>query len=236
MELTAEFHSEGFERGIQMAMDLTERGTTEELNPRALNVAGRAMNNTKMADRAQIQRTLGEVGRAITYKVTKTGKNKGRTRIVRGARLFAAANNGQGGPRAALMINARRAKKGLPGLEGHAMEAAIRKMVGAKLRSVGFKKSGYIPAIRALARGIEKPFYIGQMQGFAIRGVKKGAGSPAVRFHQVATIENSVRDITSGPDEQALQNALDQEGQEMVQHFSERLNAVAEEFNASQHQ
>jgi ribosomal protein S12 len=233
MQLTSDFHSEGFERGIRMAMDLTERSTTEELNQRAMNVAGRAMNNTKMADKAQIQRTLGEVGRAITFKVLKSGRNA--KRVMRGARLFAAANNRQGGPRAALIINARRAKKGLPGLEGREMESAIRKMVGAKLRSVGFKKSGYIPAIRALARGIDKPFYIGKMQGISIRGAKKGAGSPAIRFHQVATIENSVKDITSVPDEQALQNALDQEGNEMVQHFSDKLNGVADQFNASQH-
>ena len=233
MQLTAEFHSEGFERGMRLAMERTEHETTEELNQRAMNVAGRAMNNTRMADKGQIQRTLGEVGRAISFKVLKSGKNA--KRAVRGARLFAASNNKQGGPRAALIINSRRAKRGLPGLEGREMESAIRKMVGAKLRSVGFKKSGYIPAIRAMASSLSKPFFIGQMKGFSIRGVKKGAGSPAIRFHQVATIENSVMDITSRPDEQALQSALDQEGDEMVKHFSERLNVVADEFNESQH-
>jgi hypothetical protein len=227
MEVTAKFESAGLSQAILKCKEHTSKTSTDFINQVALNVAGRAMNETPKADKDKIQRQLGEVGRQISP--IKSGKNKGKFK--RGKRIFAASNNKLEGPRAALIINARRRKAGLPGLEGKAMERAIISMVGARKRSVGFEKSGWIPAVKTLAGNIQKPFVLAQMKGISVKGTNKGSANPAKSDLVCSVlIENAAKEITR-IGENALQGGMDKEAQEMERHLAAKINPIINNFN-----
>ncbi len=85
---------------------------------------------------------LGQVG-------TKVRRNRKTGRLVRGARVY-----GGEGTFAARIINSIRKDKGEPLLWGADMAKAVRKFIGARLRATGFIKSGWIWAIKDIARKV----------------------------------------------------------------------------------
>lgn len=192
------------------------------VNQRLMNAAGRAANKTPKADKLRIEAELGAVGRK--FRIASTG------RIIRGRKIYATGR--QGAPLAALIINKRRGPG--RGLHGKAMEAAIRRMVGGRRRSVGFNTVGYFPGIKRLASTLKRPFIIARMSGISVVGQPKGRAEPAPpnTIYPSALIENSATAIVKigGP---ALQEGMDEEAQEITRHIEEQMRPGFTEFNLS---
>lgn len=216
-------------RSLEMAMreysQYTEKTLPEIVNQRLLNVAGRAVNATPIADKVAITIQLGEIARGLGR--TKKGK------IKRGKRIFASSTK-VSAPLAALIINARRRKSGQRGLYGSEMTRAIRRMTGGRYRSIGFERSGYIPGIRDLARTLKKPFIIGQIKGISVKGQPKGEAHPAPRnsFNPKAILINRAKGITK-VGVKALEKAIGDEGRELARHIDDDLKPGIQKFNAS---
>jgi hypothetical protein len=143
----------------------------------------------------------------------------------------------RGGEIIGKMINKRRGMRGEKGLYGQEMQEAVASVIAARLRSVSFLKSGWLPAIKALAPLADK---IHGQSGDTIssRGAKqyhgpKGSASIATASRIGATIINSA----SGPHEThealkkyggpALQKAWDFEIASMRAYIEKKLAASA---------
>jgi len=120
-------------------------------------------------------------------------------------------------PLAALIINARRGKAGEKGLWGPAMAEAINQMLAARMKSIAFLKSGWIPAIKYLEKLVKKKAGAPRMES-RVAQIGKAKGSAKVEgsgFHAKAIIENAAsakRDKKDALDKfgmPALQRAFD---------------------------
>lgn len=219
-----------FNDAVTKMLARTSRPISEATNQTLANVAGRTINYVKKADKEKITRQLGEIGREVEIYKTK----KGKLRVKRGARMYAQMNNKTGAVRAVLIINARRARAGKKPLTGPEMERAIRAMVGARKRSVGFIASGLIPGYRKLLSGVSKPFKLAQLQGISVRGKNKGDASPAKPASGVFKCEASFVTTTKAANRQGnepLRRAMQDERQEIERHLAEKLNPVIKDFN-----
>lgn len=223
--MTGGINTSGLNGQIQRSLARTSKTVPEIVNQRSLNVAGRAMNETPRADKEKIVREVGEVARRL--RTTKSG------RLVRGGKIFAGSSSKAGVPLAALIINKRRANKGLKGLQGKEMEKAMVKMVAGRKRSVGFEASAWIQSQKDLASRLKKPFRIGRTRGIAVYGRPKGEARPATNsFNTSATIVNNAKEIQK-VGTPALQKGIQVEEQEIIKHLLEKdMKEVFDAFNA----
>lgn len=216
--IECKFESVDFEAGIRRVLEITSRTAPVVVNQAALNVAGRALNNTPMTDKAGMVAQLGgQVATAL--RVIKSGKRKGQ--LGRGAKVYSTATL------AAILVNAKRGAKGEKGLFGPAMRKAADALIATRKRSVGFAKTGWIPAIRTLSAVLPHPFIIARLQGISIIGQRKGVAVPAPRnsMTPVATIENMVK-IAPLVGTRALEDAMNQEGRAMQAHADEEFRKL----------
>jgi hypothetical protein len=214
-------------------MQVTPHSTAEVLNKKAFFITRRAVRETPATTKGQITSALG--------KITRT-KTKGTLMHLSAARETYKHLQGREAeaPLAALIINARRGRKGEPGLQGTAMTAAIASLIAARSRSPSFLKSGWLPAIKMLEplvtdkRGAPSGSYRGAKQ----YGVAKGASMPARPGWKVrCVIENTVRESgkrandalirKGGP---ALQRAFDFEAASMAGEVARRLYESARQL------
>lgn len=120
---------------------LSSRTPAEICNRKAYFINRRAIWNTRKADYAKMAKELGQILKEVKRKFR--GK-PGQTRLsARGQGQFNSAGDA---PLLAIIINARRGKKGQKGLHGAAMSEAFKKVFGARARSIAFIKSGFIEA------------------------------------------------------------------------------------------
>lgn len=215
-----------FNQAFVTYMNYSKRDVATALNTKAFFIARRATVLTPRIGKDTVQRELGIKIRTVREKNTDTGRlNKVR-------RAFA-ANNAEA-PLAALIINARRAAKGQPGLSGRAMERAIYHLTIARKKSRAFIASGWLPAIARLGpisdwhgapRQDRAPQQIGRPKGGAIpaRAVWR-------TFAQITNSSSTTRDhknalIQYG--QPALQEAVDFEVASMEQYILRKLLASA---------
>lgn len=202
--MSTHFEQANFNKAAQAMLARTSRALPEAVNQALANVAGRTLNALPIADKAKVR-----------------------------SGLLGNANNKLNVPRAALIINARRRKAGKPALEGLAMRKAIRQMVGARARSVGFLRSGSIPGYqKLLSRSGARPFKIAKLSGIAVRGKDKGTASPAQQFslQPHAEWENDAKGVGE-KGQPALSKAMRDESTEIERHIAEKLNPAIKEFN-----
>lgn len=140
------------------------------------------------------------------------------------------------------IINARRGKRGAKGLYGDAMVEAQAMMKAARLRSVAFLKSGWIPAIKTLQPLAEKigsqstPSTVKQV------GQAKGTATPAREGWKAISIIKNLADAKrdkkqslhkfGGP---ALQRALDFETASMKSYIERKLKESARKAGINTH-
>src|SRR5215831_15305024 len=103
------------------------------LNTKAFFIALRWFGLTKKADQSNIERSIGKLI-SVQSGVFTRGKRKGQARVIKSA-LAIRADTNHDAPLAALIIQKRRAARGLPGLQGRPMRAAIIKMIGSRIRA-----------------------------------------------------------------------------------------------------
>lgn len=169
-----------FQSALKKLYEYSKRTPADFCNKHAFYIARGATRLTPKADKASIATTLGES--VITFQ----NNAKGRTVKGRGFRLVAGSG---GSPLAAMIINKRQREKGLPGLYGKEMEKAVKAMIGARIRSVAFLKSGWLPAIRALAKIVKGA---SSFAGVKTYGQPKGSAEPAtVGWRAICKIINS---------------------------------------------
>jgi hypothetical protein len=221
------FDSTEFTAAIRRVLEDTSRTIPTVVNQAALNVAGRALNETPKADKAEIQIRLGGMVAMSIQRLRKPSLTRQYKRLFN---RYAQGDLGSqhDAPIAGLIVNKRLGLAGKKGLYGAQMRRAIDKLITMRKRSAGFNASGWIPAVKKLAATLPSPFIIARMQGISVIGAKKGAAIPAVQktISPVATIFNDVKTISrigSG----ALERAMGAEGAEMMKHANEKLSRIA---------
>lgn len=199
------------------------------VNTKAFFIALKAMPETPKADKLKIGRSLS--------KLIFTFGNKGRKSLATVQR-FGRYGQKQEAPVAALIINARRKKRGKPGLYGAKMKKAISTIISARQRSVAYLRSGWLPAVRRLGpladkSGAPRPGDTGRQFG-----QDKGRAIPAVPGAlAVCEIANSIGLIGPQAAEQrraidkharpALQRAVDAESASMVTYLNRKAYEAA---------
>lgn len=174
-----------FNEVLKEYLGWTKRTLAEVLNTKAYYIARKAIWYTAKASKESIGDSLGRF--VSTSRTTKSGKT------TTSRRLELAEAREADAPLAALIVNARRGAEGRPGLYGQAMAAAVRQLIAARVRSIAFIKSGWLPAIRILQTFAKDKSGAGPTDSAArIYGQEKGAAYPAVEGHEmISRIVNS---------------------------------------------
>lgn len=158
-----------FQNTLKRYLKVNRRTLPEALNEKAYFIAGGAIRNTHKAD---YERIKSEMGAFLKPVIGKRGKELKRKTLALQTDYWAQL--------ATIIIVARLRKAGekIPPAEELIKKALD--MVRARIRSVGFIRSGWLPALRRLARfskyGRTK-FATGDLP--KMTGEKKGGVSPA---------------------------------------------------------
>jgi hypothetical protein len=224
-------NSAEFDRTLRQYMAGTKRAIPEVLNQKAYSISNAA---TKMTYKANAQTIKGQVGAVGTrLKINKTGKRKGK--FSKGGVIHAGQEEGKA-PRLALIINASRGRRGLPGLHGADMKAAMKKVLNSRLRAIGFIRAGWLSAVAVFAKRIGKPVKQSTKAMAQRTAAMMGGGKPAEPgVKSVATFWNSASanpQNTSSNNVQkyakeGLAAAMHQEMARMKAHMEKRLQREA---------
>lgn len=173
MSVSMQIDTREFSATLRQYLARTSKTLPEAINGKAGRVAWRAIVETRKAERGDIE-ALGVSGyRQI--KSRKTGE------IRRGRPIY----NENGRMRDIIAARYYNAGQRIP----DDLDEQVRKGLAARLRSIGFIKSGWIPAYRKLRR------YIGQALTWTDarqRGKAKGRATVAQNgFNPIATIANT---------------------------------------------
>ena len=219
--MSADLDMTDFNNALNAYMAVTPHALEEVINKKMLFIARGAMERTPRADRSAIEGALGVVG----YKVSlskKTGTFKRRKAIVGGSLVYR-------------IINAAQARRHEKGLYGRAMQRAVTKFLGARLRAIGSLKAGWIHPIRIFTAIVKTAF--GSAENLpTVKG--RGTGKPATAgWNPVAemTYEITERKGGSAGDqidprvEAALQAAFDAEAASMREYVEEGLYTIAKQ-------
>lgn len=129
-----------FKRTMQQYKQFSRRNLSQALNTKLFYIGRRATVETP----AYPEHVWAEFQAAV---ILRFSKRKGGL-VKTNQRSF---NRMSGDvPRLAAIINARRRKAGKKGLEGPQMAEAMQKVFGARVRSVAYLKSGWLPGVEQL--------------------------------------------------------------------------------------
>jgi len=213
------FDSSEFDRTLRRYREFSKKDPAEICNTKAFFIARGATRLTPKADRAKIAAELGEL--------VKMGKKRVISHLTRADSAAV--------PLVALIINKQRGKgKGLYGAE---MAEAMRKFIGRRMSSIAFLKSGWLPAIKALAALVPNKRGAPSLDRSAkVHGVEKGSAKPAREggWKAVAQIVNSAGAnqnnrgalITYGAP--ALQQAVEDETRSMLAYMEKKMKETAD--------
>jgi len=232
LQPTFKLNTAFFSAALAQYIPTTKRDLADIVNQRTLNVAGRAFDRLPPRDvqakRAEIKRYLQE---PLSQRI-RIAKSSGRV-VKKGKK----ENQLQ---RMHLIVQARRAKRGLPGLYGRAMKRASGAFLQRAQVSVGFVKSILLPIITTLNPLVRFKFPFAKTRnisrwpgsaGFGRVQVAKAGEVSRAPFQIGANLkvpgEGKVRSLLAG----ALQQALYDEGREMIRHVREKMQATANRFN-----
>jgi len=206
MNLRFSYDTRNLMNTLKEYVQTTGKNMIDVLNRKGRAFSFEMLKLTKKTDREKIVTELGRIVK--TSYLSKTGKKRTRKKLE-------ATMNQDGTPLLALIINARRARKGEPGLYGKDMLKAMMKTLGAKLRSVGFARVGWLgdiadlaPFVKGSTQSKEAKQY-GQPKGHAIPAKSILAGKASVTLmsnvHGRRT-QGLLASIVNRPVQQALNN------------------------------
>jgi hypothetical protein len=207
-----------FDQTIRRYREVSKRDVVTIVNTKAFFIARRAVIETPKTDKSKI------------------------TALFRDGSGWRSGLSGGTGAIVGRIINKRRGDRGEKGLYGRAMAEAVAMMKAARLRSVAFLKSGWLPAIKTLAGLAEKRGAPRQDRSAKQYGAVKGRAQPATAgWFPKAVIDNlaSARHETrealvryGGP---ALQRAFDFETRSMLDYIERKLKAGAKACGIKTH-
>ena len=217
-------NTQEFDATMRRYQALSKRDPKAICDTKAFFIARRAVIETPKADKASI---TGDLGRLVKRQKQVT---VGKLRMVKRYSRWGLEVEA---PLAALIINMRRGKG--RGLYGAEMAEAIRTMLAARLRSIAFLKSGWLPAIRALTGVADVRGAPRQDKAAVEVGVPKGYAVPAeAGWRARTTIANAAdakRDDKTSLykyGEPALQRAFDAETASMLDYMEKKLRETAQ--------
>jgi hypothetical protein len=234
----AKWDQRRFDRTFLRYLQFTSRTFVQAVNTKAYYIARKALWFTHKADRGKVESVLGKY--VTTQRTTKKG------RVMNRRRLELTKARSHDAPLAAVIINKRRGAKaagGKGGLYGKAMALAIREMMAARIKSIAYIKSGWLPAIRALAKLADKK---GQpaidSAAKQIGGTPKGSAVPAVLSSSTSAASiinetwtkhdpNGAAMMKYGAS--GLQRAFNDEAASMTQYLKDKMRPAETEFNAA---
>lgn len=200
----------------------SKRSLPDFLNGQALAVAVRALKLTKQASRADIETELGQI--ATEVRTSNRGRNAGKVR--RGTRVLRDDSLAE----RILLAHFRDTGEWLA--KGRSIMDRARALIGKRVRSISFVRSGWIPAVRKLTGIVrQKPAKAGGgIAGAKQFGRDKGTARPAIWKFGImhAEIENSIPGHARGKavDKVAtdgLRVALQESARDMIETLAKRL-------------
>jgi hypothetical protein len=160
---TIHFDTKEFDQAIRQYAAQSRRDFAEICNAKAKDLA---FESLRLTHRADANRMRQELSSSVAQKIVishKTGRTKG------GAMVTYHYDESGRESLAARLVNWRRAKAGEPMLWGTKLEEAARRLVAARVRSVSFVRSGWLPAIRRLGgAGGQGARQVGVPKGYAV--------------------------------------------------------------------
>ena len=198
--VTIKVDTREFDKVFSEYMKYTSRDLVEACNQHAYYIARDAVADTKSVSKEKI---TGEMGRM--------------------SKEYPPA------PLGAIIVQKKRAEKGLKGLSGRKMAIAVERLIRARNASRNFVKAGWIPAIKLLAAVVPKKGGK-SIAGTKKRGVDKGGAKPAIpsifNWSPMTSIWNSVsklRDQGFKIMEDGAQRAVAEETQSMRDYIERKL-------------
>lgn len=202
-----------FNKKMDEYVKFNKRNISEIINAKLFFIARNAVNNTKKVDRAKIKNELMAPSR-VNPQV----------------------------PLAAILVNKERKRNGSKGLNGSELKNAIKTFINRRISSIGFLKSGWLPAIRVLDTILRNS---GGFRGAPRleagatkyqRGKDKGHAIPAKPTPKTyGEIENEI--YAKGSAEansvmmEGLQRAINQEVASMERYIEDKMKKANENFN-----
>lgn len=218
-----------FDRAFARYLEVSKRSLSEICNKKLAMVVAGATRQTRRASRAAIQ---AELGKYVTVQET----NK-RGKLVNRRKLQLNTRKGHAAPLAELIINSRLAREGKKGIGGTELALAVRKMIAARLRSVAFLASSWLPALKTLLAALQERSTLKYDRSVKWYGKPKGDATPAKPgWNPSATMTS---DVSKGGDKvsaiisDGVQKALDEEAASMDRYVEEKLGKDTEHFNHS---
>lgn len=231
-EPTISWDQSKFDRALTEYLKYTSRTLVQALNTKGYYIARRALFVTAKVNPARIKAELGRF--VFTRKETASGRiSRRRTLELAPSRVNPEVSLAE------MILIARYRKKGGWPKNRREMDKRIRDLVAARLRSVAFIKSGWLPAIRALAPVADRSGPIPLDNAARQYGAAKGRAIPAGESADVmvTTIENSA---LGRPEEKqglqvygarGLQQAFDHEAASMIEYIEGKLAKGTAEAN-----
>lgn len=241
MSIELKVNVEEFQRVAEAILRTSSRTYPKFLNGQALRVASNAIQATDKADRVAIERQMGVVGRKETLRGANSGGKKGWVRISKRELIDNSF--------AARIINARKKAMGVPLIWGKELSDAARKMVAAKVRSVAFIRSGWIPAVRALSKEVytrgaflaRDAKQVGAPKGYAIPARVTISGLVTVEIGNTALLHQSKFNAWHGRKGdpipvavKGLQAGMNAATRDMATEFYKRMGEDLKPFGATQ--
>lgn len=223
-----------FDRTLREYMNVnTKRTLPQIVNTKAYYIWRKALWFTQKAD---VHRMKAQLGQFVSVnRIGKSGK------VVKKREVVLTKGEGTNAPLAALIINARRGKRGDPGLYGSRMARAIREMLSARFKSAAFIKSGFIQGIKDLEPFADKSGRPPIDNAAKQLGRPKGDAKPAKPgWRLIAQMVNnaSAQRDTKGAllkyGGRGLDRAFKDETASMREYIERKMKPDAAKFNAGQ--
>lgn len=230
------FNVAEFNRVLELALKHSERTYDKFVNGQALAVSLAALRNTEKANIDEVAIELGQ----IASRKTKKGTIK---------RVFSKSDEfweGEVVNRAQALVNWMRKKRGEKPIWGKELDNSAKGLIGARLSSIAFIKSGWLYSVRTLL----KHAYGDQIDipdNAETRGQKKGyaiAAKPAINSVVMAEIANTSLIAESAARTgsrkgnpmpvamRGLEIAFRLVSKDMMEHLRRKLKPVLNEFSS----
>lgn len=222
-----------FDAALERYLSITKRSIPNALNKKAYFVARKAIWYTTKVMPGVVAR---ELQTKISIRDNEESAQSGSVYNFAGRRR-STSTRVVDVPMAAVIINSRLGRQGLPGLQGRSMLQAVRVLAAVRNRSVAFLKSGWITArdtlkmafTGAVGKGLpaEESSSVG---GPKTIGFPKGSATPAheggnpfVVIENRAIAKHDKKDALQKYGSAALQKAFDDEANSMIEYLEEEM-------------
>lgn len=222
-----------FRAAFREYREVSRRDDAQILNTKAFYIARGAVRDTYRPSKEQVRKELEKLFQG--QQIKKAMVTRFHTSANRLGQTYQA-------PLAALIINANRGKRGLPGLSWERMKRAIKSFAARKYRSIAFIASGFLPAVKALEPFAERkgsaPPLDREVKQY---GAAKGSGLPAAKSSEritaravIVNAANAKGDKTGALEKYGgagLALAFAREIASMRQYIEQKKQATANKFN-----